>query len=324
MKNLLTSFLFTLATTGFAAPGDTLGVSPGSTPTFAPNNQLTLLPYSGGYAFGVNGDNVNNLIKIAQGYVNDESVLVGGVLAFVAKKGKGIENVPNTKIVFGVHDISPTGCIDLVNVGSMAPGPNATALATKSLFFEEIDTTFTAYTGVEFDTPVAVNGNLAVSIDFSELRAAGDTFAVYTDNIGDANGLNYAFHCAAIGGDEIWVISNQLFQGAINNNVAIFPVLYEDDASIGKAIQFQGISTRIQPNPAADLLLVTLNGKADTYTVKLCSMNGTEIQSKSIQTSENTDQMLQFEVSELASGNYLLLLTGSKGSRIARQVVISH
>lgn len=304
-----------------ADPTDTLGVSPGSTPQFAPNNQIALVPYAGGYAFGINGDAINNFTSVGQGYVNDEPVYVGGALAFVAKKGKGPENVPNTKITFRLHNIIPTGCLDLVNAGGTIPGPADAILASKDLFFEEIDTAFSAYSGVTFDNPVLVTGDLAISIDFSSLKTAGDTFGLYCDNIGSAGGLNYAFHRASIPGSPVWVSSNQVFQGALDNNIAIFPVLV--DVSSNGVIDFQGLKTTVFPNPTSEILQVGLEGNQGKLTVHLSNAQGQLIESKNIHLNNHNTQLLDFNVSQLPAGTYLVLIERENGSRLARQVMIT-
>jgi hypothetical protein len=321
MKKFFTLFFFSAVAVLKADPTDTLGVSPGSTPQFAPNNQIAIVPYAGGYAFGTNGDAVNNFVSVGQGYVNDEPVYVGGALAFVAKKGKGPNNVPNTKITFRLHNIIPTGCLDLVNPGGSIPGPATTILASKDLFFEEIDTAFSAYSGVTFDTPVQVTGDLAISIDFSSLKTAGDTIGLYCDNVGSAGGLNYAFHQASIPGSPVWVSSNQVFQGALDNNVAIFPVLV--DVSSNGEIDFQGVKTTVFPNPTSDVLQISLEGEQGKFTVRLTNMHGQLLESKNIQLNKNYKQLLDFNVSNLSNGQYLVLIEGENGSRMARQVIIT-
>lgn len=321
MKKFFTIIFFSAVAALKADPTDTLGVSPGSTPQFAPNNQIAIVPYAGGYAFGVNGDAVNNFTAVGQGYVNDEPVYVGGALAFVAKKGKGPENVPNTKITFRLHNIIPTGCLDLINAGGTIPGPADAILASKDLFFEEIDTAFSAYSGVTFDNPVLVTGDLAISIDFSSLKTAGDTFGLYCDNIGSAGGLNYAFHRASIPGSPVWVSSNQVFQGALNNNVAIFPVLV--DVSSNGVIDFQGIKTTVYPNPASEVLQVELEGNQGKFTVHLTNAQGQLVESKNVHLNNHNRQLLDFNVNHLSIGTYLVLIEGENGSRMARQVMIT-
>lgn len=321
MKKYFTIFFFSVVAALKADPTDTLGVSTGSTPQFAPNNQIAIVPYAGGYAFGINGDAVNNFTAVGQGYVNDEPVYVGGALAFVAKKGKGPENVPNTKITFRLHNIIPTGCLDLVNPGGTIPGPADAILVSKDLFFEEIDTAFSAYSGVTFDNPVQVTGDLVISIDFSSLKTAGDTFGLYCDNVGSAGGLNYAFHRASIPGSPVWVSSNQVFQGALDNNVAIFPVLV--DVSSNGEIDFQGIKTTVYPNPTSEILQVGLEGNQGRFTVHLTNAQGQLVESKNIYLNNHNTQLLGFNVSHLSPGSYLVLIEGENGSRMARQVMIT-
>lgn len=177
MKKLFTLFFFSVVAALKADPTDTLGVSLGSTPQFAPTGQITLIPYAEGYVYGTNNDPNNDFTGVGQGYVNDDQIYVRGVISFIALKAKGPQNLSNIKITFNVHNIVPNGAINPQNIGTFEPGPGA-ILLSKQLFFEEIDTNFTAYTGVTFDSLVPISGDLAVSIDFTDLFYAGDTMAI--------------------------------------------------------------------------------------------------------------------------------------------------
>lgn len=143
----------------------------------------------------------------------------------------------------------------------------------------------------------------------------------YSDNIGNANNLNYAFHQVQQGNEKRWTPSNLLFSGVLNNNVAIFPVLI-DAASSGK-VSFQGVTTTIYPNPTSNLLNIAIEGQQGTYSIKLVSSNGQLVESKSIRLNKNNKQLFDVDVSHLSNGQYLVLIEGENGSRMARPVVIT-
>jgi len=326
MKNLflLSGLLFSASI--FAGPGDTLGVSAESTPIFAPNNELTIVPYAGGYAYGVNFDATNNFIGIAQGYINEDPNEFIGILSFIAKKQKGTSNTPNTKLTFRLYNMTLTGASQIVPPSTLNPveGPSGVALATKDYFYDEIDTNLLAYNVVMFDAAVLAPGNIAVAVDLTNVKAAGDIVGFMSDNVGNAFGINYAFHQANVGGSIAWYTSNSVFQGALNNNIALFPMVKPADAPNGiSQANFMGVKTNVYPNPSNDILFLDLEmQKSDKVTIRLMDISGkviTELLNLNQGSGKNTHAI---NVSGLSNGNYILLVEGSNGERLARQVVL--
>jgi len=313
-----------------AGPGDTLGVSFGSTPTFAPNDQAILLPYvlQGGYIYGVNGD-PNNLVGIAQGYIVDEVSIVEGALMFVGAKTKGPANIPNTKLTFGLYLMSETGALNITSPSPFmtepAEGPGSTAVTTGQLFFEELDTASLAYSYVAFDEPTEVSTNIAIGVDLTDLKTAGDTVGFICDNLGDAGGINYAFHRSSSGGVSTWYTSNSLFGGVLNNNIAIFPVMSpEDPSNTGAELTIGGLKSAVYPNPAVNSLTVSLSMETSKNAhLSLLQINGNELVS-SFQVKVGKEITThQIDISGIASGNYILIIEGENGERMARKVIIS-
>lgn len=311
---------------------DTLGVSPGTTPQFANGNQVLILPYPivGGYIYGINGD-PNNYSAIAQGYQIDEPGNVIGALMFIAIKVKGPNNTPNTKLIVNLYEMNPTGALEVTNAMPFATepveGPGNTILASADLFFEEIDTASLAYSYVQFAEPISVENNIAIGIDLSNLKAAGDTVCFLADNIGEANGLDYAFHRANLGGSEdSWLTSNSLFQGALDNNIAIFPVIDttepEDTTNIAEVKAF-GITSRVYPNPSNQFINVELKmEKSNSAILRLLDIQGKGVQVEQKVIVAQTTTTHQIDVSNLVAGQYLLLIEGNNGERIVRQVAV--
>ena len=328
MKQIFLLFSLSIASFAFAGPGDTLGVSSGSTPMFAPTNQVSIIPYANGYVYGVNFDATNNFIGIAQGYINDEPSQFVGILSFIPKKAKGVNNIPNTKLTFRLYNMTATGANEIVPPSTInaVEGPNGAALATKEYFFDEIDTNFLAYNVVMFDSAVLAQGNIAVAVDLVNVKTAGDIVGFMSDNVGNAFGINYAFHQANIAGSVAWYTSNSIFQGALNNNIALFPIVKpENDPSGISSANFMGVKTKIYPNPSIELLYVELEmQKSSQVSIQLLDIRGKQIKlltGLSQQPGKNTHAL---DVSGLARGSYLLLIEGSEGERIARQVVLGN
>ncbi|MEX1189902.1 MAG: T9SS type A sorting domain-containing protein [Bacteroidia bacterium] len=330
MKRVLLSIALFSSAVVLADPGDTLGVTFGTTPTFAPNNQAILLPYvlQGGYVYGVNGD-PNELNAIAQGYILEDPSTVEGVLMFVGAKTKGPANIPNTRLTFNLFQMSATGAQKITSPNPFASvpveGPGSTVLASGQLFFEEIDTASLAYSYVGFTVPAQVNGNIAVGVDLTDLKTAGDTVGFICDNLGSANGIDYAFHRAGSGQTAVWYTTNSLFGGALDNNIAIFPVLTAPEpSSIGDEISFMGLSTSVYPNPVSNTLNVTLSLEtSENAHLTLLQATGNAVVSSLRVKAGKVKTTHQLDVSNVSAGNYILLIEGENGERTARKVIIT-
>ncbi|HOY48032.1 MAG TPA: T9SS type A sorting domain-containing protein [Flavobacteriales bacterium] len=332
MKHIVLFALSCIALNGYADPGDTLGVSLGSTPSFSPANQVTLPPYQGGYAFGVNYDPNNNFIGIGQGYINEEPANIVGVLSLIGAKSKGVNNVPNTKLTFGLHNMSNSGAFNIITTTNppsleATNGPSVTLLGSKSLFFEEIDTTLGAYNYVAFDDTIAVNGNLVVSVDLAELKTAGDIVGFYSDVPGNAFGINFAFHKANVAGDIMWFTSNSVFQGALDVSLAIFPVIAADvpDAILETSKAFQGVRALAMPNPANDVLNIQLEiSETANYTVQLVNVQGQLVKELSLGVKTPGVHTVETTVAELESGTYFYSIISDTGIRFSKTIVLAH
>jgi len=276
----------------------------------------------------VNGD-PNNLAGIAQGYIIDEVSIVEGALMFIGAKAKGPSNVPNTKLTFSLYVMSPTGALNITSPNPFTTesveGPGSNAVTSGQLFFEELDTATLAYSYVEFAEPTEVSTNIAIGVDFTELKTAGDTVGFICDNIGDAVGINYAFHRSVDGALSTWYTSNSLFGGALNNNIAIFPLMApEDPSSIGAQLSFGGLKSTVYPNPAVNSLNVSLiMERSRNANLTLLQINGNEVVSSLEVAVGKESTTHQIDISGIASGNYILLIEGENGERMARKVIIS-
>lgn len=326
MKQFFLLLSLSLTTIAFAGPGDTLGVSFGSTPTFAPNNEVSIVPYANGYVYGVNFDATNNFIGIAQGYINDEPNEFVGILSFIPRKSKGASNTPNTKLIFRFYNMTATGAYQIVPPSTLNPveGPNGAALATKDYYYDEIDTNLFAYNVVMFDSAVLAQGNVAVAVDLINVKSAGDIIGFMSDNVGNAFGIDYAFHQVNVGGEVAWYTTNSVFQGALNNNIALFPVIKPAETPSGiSSASFMGVNTRVFPNPSNELLFVELEmEKSKQVSIQLLDMNGKQMRTLSGLSQKPGKNTHTLDVSELAQGTYILLIEGSEGERLARQVIV--
>ncbi len=313
-----------------ADPGDTLGITTGYTPNFSPGNQVTIPTYQGGYAFGVNYDPNNNFIGIGQGYLNDSPVNIVGILSFIGAKQKGVNNVPDTKITFKLHSMSTSGAFNIIQSPvSLEPtnGPSLVVLASKALFFEEIDTTLGSLNYVAFDAPVAVPGNMVATVDLSEVKTAGDIVGFFTDVPGNAFGINFAFHEANVAGDIMWFTSNTVFQGALDVNIGIFPVVEPEPSNsiLETSKQFQGVRALAMPNPANEELQIDLQlSETAYYKVQLMNPKGQLVRTFDLGVQNPGVHTVKTSVADLEAGTYFYSVINDKGVRFCRAVIIAH
>jgi len=329
MKNsylVLTFALFTLGQNLFGQNGDTLGVSPNSVPQFAPTNQVSIIPYSGGWCYGTNNDG-NVFTAVAQGYINDDTASVIGVLSFIPKKSKGPNNVPNTKIVFSVANLIPNGAITFIGTDiTQVRGPGA-VLSSVDYFYDEVDTTFGVYNLALFPAPVSVTSELVIIANFSNFKTNGDGVAFMSDNVGNALGQDLAFHYATAQAANIWLPTNFVFQGALDNNVALFPILKGDNSSIGfspTGPAINGIKAQLFPNPAAESAQITIEtNKADTYFVDIFSLKGQLISTVNCGNKIAGQFTQALNTDGLTSGTYIYSVRSAAGSRYSKSFVVS-
>jgi len=331
MKNtylVLTFALFTLGQNLFGQNGDTLGVSPNSVPQFAPTSQVSIIPYSGGWVYGTNNDPFV-FTSVAQGYINDDTASVIGVLSFIPKKSKGPSNVPNTKIVFSIANLIPDGAVTFIGNPAVftdvrGPGPILTSV---DYFYDEVDTTFAVYNLVLFGAPVSITSEFAVIANFANFKANGDVVAFMSDNVGNALGQDLAFHYSSVQGANFWMPTNFVFGGALDNNVALFPILKGDNSSIGfnpSGPAISGIKAQLFPNPAAESAQITIEtNKADTYFVDIFSLKGQLISTVNCGNKIAGQFTQVLNTDGLTSGTYIYSVRSAAGSRYSKSFVVS-
>jgi len=313
----------------FAQNGDTLGVSPNTVPQFAPSNQVSIIPYSGGWCYGTNND-ANVFTKVAQGYINDDTASVIGILSFIPKKSKGPNNVPNTKIVFSIANLIPNGAITFagnppVITNVRGPGP---VLASVDYFYDEVDTTFGTYNLALFSTPISVSSEIAVIADFSNFKTNGDVVGFLSDNVGNALELDLAFHYATAQSANVWLPTNFVFSGALDNNVALFPILKGDNNSLGlfkpSGPIVNGIKAQLFPNPVVNEALLTVeSNKAGTFFIDVFSMNGQLINTIACGDKGVGKFTQALNTDGLSSGTYIYSVRNAASGRYSKTFVVN-
>lgn len=330
MKKIFTIILSSLCLFGANVnaqnyvPTDTAGITAGSQPIFAPNGLAVNMRYAGGgFVFGTTWDPNNNFVGIAQGYVNYDTVTVLGGLALVADKFKGPNNEADSKVIWRTYGIFEDAAIVNSVEPSVKPGPGAPVEEVYQLF-EELDTTDRTYHAFMFPNPVTYSTDFAIGADFSIVKSKGDTVGILSDAPGDAAGLDYAFHQIDFPSQgAYWFVSTSLINQ--DNNIALFAILGEEERSIEEVRFFNNMKAFASPNPTTDLLNISFESNvAGKYAIEIITIDGRIITRRELgYKNAGTQYSEQFNVSDLAAGNYLYSLISEKGARYIKQFVVS-
>lgn len=329
MKQVSTLLLLALGQMAFAQAGDTLGVTIGTTPTFAPNNQAVLYQDAeGGYIFGTNAQAQNALTGIAQAYVNLEPVRVTAALAFIKKKGKG-PSATESKLTFTVHNVDPTAALTYTGppnapVFQNVPGPGTAVLATAEVFYSEIDTATAAYTVATFTNAPICNGDLAIACNLNNFKTLGDTVGFLGDVQGSGLGMRYTYHQATQGASTVWFPTDFLFTGT-NCNVSIFAVTEEITSveNLDQATFVQGIRALAFPNPAESACQLQFElQEAGELRFDLIASDGRLAMSRDWGKRAAGAYTETLDLSGLAAGLYYYSISSDTGSRITQQLVV--
>jgi len=339
MKKIINPFifLFSLLSLNLVAQievitCDTLGVSIASVPQFSPNNQVSRIPYAGGWVFGTNYDPFNQLVGNAQGFENSSTQQIVGVLAFYAAKSKNTNNPTETFVNFRIHNMVNGGAYD-VSAGNLTPviGPATPTLAFGTMQFEEVDTTLGTYNFVALNQPAIVNGNFAIAVEYEAMKLAGDTIGFLSDNTGNGLSMKYTFHQVRQAEDLFWVTTQTLFQGALDVNIGLFPVMncdttiVEDPTSLDALENYtavNGLKAVIFPNPIsynANALIEISN--ADSYSIEIFDLQGRKINTIALGFKSTGRHSVEIETASLASGSYIFSLLSSSGQRYSKMFI---
>lgn len=316
-------------------PTDTAGwtESGAFAPVFAGvSGQVVAFGYSGGgWVYGNNADGLN---ECAQGFLNVNQSTLGVeevLLLFVGKEG--VSGSANSKAVVKVYNMAANKARNTngqtpAQAALNSPGPNQ-LLGSVDLFFNDIDTNFGAWNVVTFPTPVFINGtDFAVSVDFSNLNAAQDTAGLLCDQVGDADGLDYAFH--KFQGN--WYVTDFAFSdpnsggsGAVDNNIAIFAVIDENYIGVESLEFFNGMKlSQNNPNPMNGNTVIQYELEKYTTDVELEIYDVHGRKAVVINEGEKAAgrHSISIENTKLAAGTYYYSLKAN-GNRLTKKMVVT-
>ncbi len=313
-----------------ALPTDTAGwVDSGNfAPIFAGiSGEVVAFGYQGGgWVYGNNADGLN---ECAQGYLNVNQSTLGIEEVLLLFTGKtGVSGSATSKAVVKVYSMAANKARNTDGAGGQAvnsPGPNQ-LLGSQDYFFDDIDTTFGNWNVITFPTPVFINGtDFAVSVDFTNLNAAQDTAGLLCDQIGDADGLDYAFHKF----QGSWYVTDFAFSASgtddVDNDIAIFAVIDENFIGVESLEFFNGLKlSQNNPNPMNGNTVIQYELEKYTTAVELEIFDVHGRKAVVINEGEKTAgrHSISIENTKLAAGTYYYSLKAN-GNRLTKKMVVT-
>jgi hypothetical protein len=313
-----------------ATPTDTAGwtESGNFAPVFAGiSGEVVAFGYlGGGWVYGNNADGLN---ECAQGFLNVNQATLGVEEVLLLFTGKtGVSQSPTSKCVVKVYNMAANKARNTDGAGGQAvnsPGPNQ-LLASQDYFFDDIDTTFGNWNVIAFPAPVFVNGtDFAVSVDFSNLNLAQDTAGLLCDQIGDADGLDYAFHKF----QGSWYVTDFAFSQSgtddVDNDIAIFAVIDENYIGVESLEFFNGMKlSQNNPNPMNGNTVIQYELEKYTTSVELEIFDVHGRKAVVINEGEKTAgrHSISIENTKLAAGTYYYSLKVN-GNRLTKKMVVT-
>lgn len=300
---------------------DTAGWMTGTSfgPEFAGiSGQLTAYGYLGGGAiFGNNADGLNTC---AQGYFNENELNfdISEVLILAFRKNNDDATSQGTVTVYSIAN---NKAIDDDGTGNPAlnvsPGPNQ-SLGSATVLLSAMDTTwFPQFSVATLSTPASVAGtDFAVAFDASDIDTKADTVGLLSDSEGD--GYRYAFH--RYNGN--WWVTDFLF-GGLDLNVAIFPVIGDQNIGIESNEFLNGLKMSAYPNPANDVVNINygIENASDKVEIKIIDATGRVIEVINSGSKVAGEHVATINLSNYTAGKYFYSITTNGGTLTKKFVV---
>ncbi|HCQ29214.1 MAG TPA: hypothetical protein DIU39_02945 [Flavobacteriales bacterium] len=299
-------------TTGWSGSGNFL-------PDFAVGGQVVFYSYTGGgYVYGNNKDGVN---YCAQGYTNltGGDVNVEGVLLWFGAK---YNNDQTSSMSVEIWEMAANSALNDDGNGSPAlvsPGPSVMK-GSETLLLSAADTAWPNITPLTFTNPVQICGGVdfAIAVNTADLASKGDTVGLISDQNGE--GMEYAFHNY----NGSWYVTNFLFGGNLNNNIALFAVVDANYVCAGTEEYMNGVQLSTYPNPATDQITISFGLQKSFNKVNVSVVDVTGKMVKEFNYSSMNPGVFNetLDVSNLPAGTYFYFINAD-GSRLAKKFVVT-
>ncbi len=316
-----------------AAGDDTLGLANFITALSA--GQVGVNATSGGYLFGSSyaefsqaGTNYySKNLAFANIYTaSNAPYYVKGVILIPVLKYASNPTTTSSKLTVKVYSIADNNALYASTSTALDTTGLNTVLATTDILYSAIDTA--NGTVKIFPTSVMVSDDFGISVDFSTFAANGDSIAFPATQT--PSGLNRGLFQVEQGivgggaGQAFWAWGNAIFQNYTEKDVVVFAIVGDQPVSISEQSFFDGLKLgQTYPNPTADnaKVEIELENASKNVILKVMDMKGRTLQTNELGTLSTGKHSFDLNVSDLASGNYLYMLTAD-GHNLVKQMSI--
>ncbi len=290
---------------------------------------------TGGYIFGsahaeFTDPNAGNIFQDNLAFARIYTVLnapytVTGVVLLPVLKYSANATTTTSKLVIKAQTIADNKAIYANTSTSLDTTGLNTTLATVNLNYADIDTT--DFNILPFPATAQVATDFAISIDFSSFAANGDTIAFPADQTTDGLSTTlFQIKQGVVGtaGQAFWAWGNAVLQSFVERDVAVFPIVDDAAAAITEQSFFDGLKLgQSYPNPTVDnaKVEIELQNASKNVTLKVIDMKGRTLLTNEMGTQSAGKHSFDLNVSGLASGNYLYMLTAD-GHNLVKQMSI--
>lgn len=288
-----------------------------------------------GFRSGMNSFGDKGFAENYQWGYNDSTIKVLGV---IARFGGTFQSTSTKTVSFKCWSQGPV--LTTSNPNLFFDGKPTTELATVSAPITGLgigtaggpDTLKAHY----FTTPTAdlhFNFFVGYTIAYDPAAMGGDTIAVYSNQQGErhtpvytVNGTDTLIHVqnAILQSDNNWY-DNFTQSWSLYNHFSLFPIVKTTSATgltniTKNELTFKGTI----PNPAVNATSAVFSlAKASDVTIAITDINGKTIQTNTYNNLEKGEHSINLNVSDLASGNYLMMIRTSTGVGFANMFSIA-
>ena len=308
-------------------PTDTCGWVPNASKwlpgEFALGGTVTLYGYTGGGSVFGNNISANDIDVCAQGYLNLTTATFGveGILVGFYRKdevsGNGTADFQLWEMAANTAWEDPSASGTYTQTYN---GPSS-MLGTVTVPIATIDTNWFTLTYGAFPSTVLVNGtNFACAVNSNNIEAANDTVGIASDQL--LEGFRLAYHY--VGVNSRWYVTNDLFGGALDNNVAIFAVIDDNFVGVEDYDFYNNMQLSAYPNPVINQanIAYNLNEDMDNVTLVVYDMTGKEVYNQAYGNQTKGSYNVSLDMTNYTSGNYFYSLI-SNGNRLTKRMVVA-
>ncbi len=342
MKNLILLILFIVSTT--IVIGQDKGH--GATDTLLlnsfdslPGNAITLsYTYSNGsgFFFGTNFLDIdqdpntpyeNGAQGIAQGFKlgPNESYYVLEVLVRVGIKIKN--STTGTPLIISVHLLDDSTTYNVTSGGVSTPYTIAspgTTLGSSAIQWDDIlSGAGVHYSIAHFNTPLFVDQNFTVTVDFADLYWNNDRVGLYASPHGGASNIyGREFTLWHYPNPDLWVQVTHIFS-SVNRAIALFPVVDNGTYGIESPNYYNGLKLgQAFPNPAEyDITFPYALENKTNVSMEIISSNGQLVRRIEKEDQAKGEHSIKIDVSNYTAGIYYYTLFTDNGNLTKKFIV---